>query len=149
MDNGSEAETAASAMNSDGAATLDSDPYKDPNSTYPHPLSLHSPRGIAEKNDYDFNDNNDFAVRYVSALAAELRVMTVPGAKVMQAYVTENYEMIVEFVRQYRLYDDGIYKPSKGSGSGRTTRVLVLEHHPRHGGGGDFSPVPKVPLSRT
>ena len=74
MDNGSEAETAASAMNSDGAATLDSDPYKDPISTYPHPLSLHSPRRIAEKNDYDFNDNNDFAVRYVSALGAELRI---------------------------------------------------------------------------
>ena len=45
----------------------------DPNNT-PHPLSLHSPRGIAHASrEYDFNENNDLAVRYVQGISAELR----------------------------------------------------------------------------
>ena len=74
MDNGSDAATADSVIQSDGRATLESGPYEDPHNTYPHPLSLHSPRGIAhDSREYDFNENNDLAVRYVQGISAGLR----------------------------------------------------------------------------
>ena len=71
MDTGSDAETAASLLaTSDGAPTVTSATFNDPNSTYPHPLSLRSPIGIAQG---EVHPEDDAAIRYVTALAGELR----------------------------------------------------------------------------
>ena len=74
MDNGSDAATADSVIQSDGRTTLESVTYDDPQNTYPHSPSLHSPRGIAQDGrESDFNENNDLAVRYVQGISAEVR----------------------------------------------------------------------------
>ena len=71
MDDGSEAETAASLHTmSDAAQTVNSAKYTDPNSVYPHPLSLPSPVGIASER----NPGEDVAIQYVTAKAGELRI---------------------------------------------------------------------------
>ena len=73
-ENGSDAATADSVIQSDGRTTLESVTHDDPQNTYPHSPSLHSPRGIAQDGrEYDFNENNDLAVRYVQGISAELR----------------------------------------------------------------------------
>ena len=70
MDEGSEAETAASLHTlSDAAQTANSATYNDPHSTYPHPLSLLSPQGIASER----SPEEDVAIQYVTAKAGELR----------------------------------------------------------------------------
>ena len=71
MDTGSEAETAESLhATSDAAQTVNSATYNEPHSTYPHPLSLPSPVGIADK---ERHPEEDAAIRYVTAKAGELR----------------------------------------------------------------------------
>ena len=70
MDDGSEAETAASLHTmSDAAQTVNSATFTDPNSAYPHPQSLRSPIGIARER----NPEEDVAIQYVTAKAGELR----------------------------------------------------------------------------
>ena len=70
MEDGSEAETAASLHTlSDAAQTVNSATYTDPNSVYPHPQSLRSPVGIAPER----NSEEDVAIQYVTAKAGELR----------------------------------------------------------------------------
>ena len=70
MDDGSEAETAASLHTmSDAAQTVNSATFTDPNSMYPHPQSLRSPIGIARER----NPEEDVAIQYVTAKAGELR----------------------------------------------------------------------------
>ena len=70
MDDGSEAETAASLHTmSDAAQTVNSATFTDPNSVYPHPQSLRSPIGIARER----NPEEDVAIQYVTAKAGELR----------------------------------------------------------------------------
>ena len=143
MDGASEAETAASLhTTSDAAPTVNSATFTDPNSVYPHPQSLRSPMGIAPER----NSEEDFAIQYVTAKASELRVMSAHGARVMAEYIEENNELIVEFVRVHRLYDNEVFRPSPEAGSGRTTRTLVLDYEPKEGGGGDFSQVPINPF---
>ena len=143
MDGASEAETAASLhTSSDAAPTVNSATFTDPNSSYPHPQSLRSPMGIAPER----NSGEDIANQYVTAKASELRVMNAHGAKEMADYLDENFEQVVEFVRMHRLYDNMIFKPSAGTGSGRNQRILFIEHIPKEGGGGDFSQVPINPF---
>ena len=75
MDDGSEAETAASLHTmSDAAQTVNSATYTDPNSMYPHPQSLPSPVGIASER----NPGEDVAIQYVTAKAGELRNPRIP-----------------------------------------------------------------------
>ena len=72
MDDGSEAETAASLQNlSDAAQTVNSATYTDPYSLYPHPQSLPSPVGIAPER----SPGEDIAIQYVTAKAGELRFL--------------------------------------------------------------------------
>ena len=71
MDTGSEAETAESLLAaSDGAPTVNSATYTEPHGMYPHPLSLRSPVGIAQK---EVHSEEGAAIRYVTAKAGELR----------------------------------------------------------------------------
>ena len=143
MDGASEAETAASLhTSSDAAPTVNSATYTEPNSVYPHPQSLRSPMGIAPER----NSGEDIANQYVTAKAGELRVMNAHGAKEMADYLEENFEQVVEFVRLHRLYDNTVFRPSAGTGSGRNQRILFLEHKPKKNGGGDFSQVPINPF---
>ena len=143
MDGASEAETAASLhTSSDAAPTVNSANYTEPNSVYPHPQSLRSPMGIAPER----NSGEDIATQYVTAKAGELRVMNAHGAKEMADYLEENFEQVVEFVRLHRLYDNTVFRPSAGTGSGRNQRILFLEFKPKKNGGGDFSQVPINPF---
>ena len=76
MDDGSEAETAASLHTmSDAALTVNSASYTDPNSMYPHPQSLPSPIGIASER----SPGEDVAIQYVTAKADELRNAAILG----------------------------------------------------------------------
>ena len=144
MDDTSDAAKADSGLQPDGKALVEE--YQEPNSAYPHASSLRSLQGIVSPKDqpeYDFRDNNDMAVQYVHNMNDELRVTKSSHAEAMTEYMQLNYEAIVAFVRQYRLYDDSMYKGSPGSGSGRTQRVLMMEKRTN----GDFGQVPVEPAS--